>query len=325
SYLRHEEKPIHTIMCCSPINEIPTSDEAAFAILKTSQTQLVDSGFQKNAILVMDEVMFQNVVKIKDKHRFDNIYLMAGDFHALKNYMAMIWTILDGSGVHQLIGCIFQGATLRSVFNVTNFNKSLRTIKLLYTSFGICLMREYLSSNYLHISIRELLNKTPTTFHTDEYKQKWFHQVLSTTSQINFEKQFNEFCTRQSNKMVCFRFWYWIFRFLLEACVQLLVAVRSQNFDLRNACWSRMVPLFFSHNRRRYAKLGARNLADLRSMPLALQQHFSESFAVKRTKRPFSGVPVDQALESSINRIGKGRNGISGQFSAQGIDKFCQT
>ncbi|CAF1522396.1 unnamed protein product, partial [Didymodactylos carnosus] len=118
---------------------------------------------------------------------------------------------------------------------------------------------------------------------------------------------------------------YWVMRVLLEPCVNLLIAVRSGNYKARNASWSRMVPLFFAHNRRKYAKLGARNLADLQTMPQQLSHHLEKSFVVKRTDRPFSSIPVDQALECSINRLGKGRNGVSGKFSSQGIDRFCQT
>ncbi|CAF1132099.1 unnamed protein product [Didymodactylos carnosus] len=89
----------------------------------------------------------------------------------------------------------------------------------------------------------------------------------------------------------------------------------------RNSSWSR----FFAHNRRKYAKLGARNLADLQRMPQQLSRRLEKSFVVKRTDRPFSSIPVDQALESSINRLGKGRNGVSEKFSNQGIESFCQT
>jgi hypothetical protein len=46
---------------------------------------------------------------------FEKVFIYAGDFHLMKNTMIMIWGVLDGSGVEEIIGLIYKGASLRSV------------------------------------------------------------------------------------------------------------------------------------------------------------------------------------------------------------------
>lgn len=46
---------------------------------------------------------------------FKKVFIYAGDFHLMKNTMIMIWGVLDGSGVEEIIGLIYKGASLRSV------------------------------------------------------------------------------------------------------------------------------------------------------------------------------------------------------------------
>ncbi|CAF1479999.1 unnamed protein product, partial [Didymodactylos carnosus] len=310
SYLIHKKQEKHKITYCSPINESPTSREAALAILKTTKSQLIDSGLQKQAIIIMDEGMYQAVIKVKDQQpkEFQDVFILAGDFHALKTYMIMVWKVLAGSGIHELLGNIYQGATLRSILEVTNFNKSLRATKLLYTALSILCIENFITSTSAlssSQSIPSTFDQLPSYYATDEKKKQWFTSLLEIIHRSNLQEKYHEYSTTTSSTNIHFKFWYYILNQLFQPCIELLVAVRTQNFNARNAAWSKMVPMFFANNRFRYAKLGARNLADLQTMSDDLLQHLTRSFAVQRSDRAFSSIPVDQALECSINRLGQ--------------------
>ncbi|CAF4507899.1 unnamed protein product [Didymodactylos carnosus] len=93
---------------------------------------------------------------------------------------------------------------------------------------------------------------------------------------------------------------------------------------MHNAAICAMAPLFFAFRRRNYAPLTARYIFDLQVASPQLIDHLSKSFSVQRTARPFSAIAVDQTIECTINRYGKGRGGISGHFSKQLIDRWCQ-
>mgnify|MGYP006897129038 CR=1 FL=1 len=72
-----------------------------------------------------------------------------------------------------------------------------------------------------------------------------------------------------------------------------------------------MAPIFFATNHRNYARLSVQHLLDLKSCSSYLRERLAQSFAVNRTNRPFSAIALDQAIECSINKYGKGRGKIS--------------
>ncbi|CAF1553809.1 unnamed protein product, partial [Didymodactylos carnosus] len=86
--------------------------------------------------------------EVKQTNPFDfrGITIYAGDFHVMKNYMIVVWDVLDGSGIEDILGYFYKGASLRSIFVVHHFNKSLRCCKLLYTALSMLLIQSFLKS-----------------------------------------------------------------------------------------------------------------------------------------------------------------------------------
>lgn len=71
-----------------------------------------------------------------------------------------------------------------------------------------------------------------------------------------------------------------------------------------------MAPIFFATNHRNYARLAVQHLLDINSCSTYLRERLERSFTVNRTNRPFSAIALDQAIECSINKFGKGRGRI---------------
>jgi hypothetical protein len=78
----------------------------------------------------------------------------------------------------------------------------------------------------------------------------------------------------------------------------------------RNAALSSMAPIFFSTNHRNYARSAVQHLLDLQTCSIYLREKLAQLFTVNRTNRPFSAIALDQAIECSINKYGKGRGKI---------------
>jgi hypothetical protein len=57
-------RPIHTIHFRSPINENPSSITTAEACLRETKAELIDTNHQKQAVVVVDEKIYQNCVKV---------------------------------------------------------------------------------------------------------------------------------------------------------------------------------------------------------------------------------------------------------------------
>ncbi|CAF1281095.1 unnamed protein product, partial [Didymodactylos carnosus] len=173
--------------------------------------------------------------------------------------------------------------------------------------------------------IENILSQIPNNFVTDSVKQSWFRNFTASLHSLDVKDTFDKWCQDCSSKSNTFRFWVFVLFHLLEPLIKLYIAIRSSNFSARNDAISLMVPLFFAHKRRNYAPLGARHIVDLQRASPYLLKYLATSFSVQRTKRPFSAIAVDQTIECTINKYGKGRGGITGHFNTHLIDKWTQS
>jgi hypothetical protein len=211
--------------------------------------------------------------------------------------MIVIWQLLDGSGIDDILTCLYKGATLRSIFNVHHFNKSLRSCKLLYTALSILLIEAYSTSNTslpnspCGIVVDEfslLFQNLPNEYNNDSVKQKWFQQMIDAIDEQGLLAKLSSWAEDASARSKSFQFWYFILRHLLEPLITLYCSIRTSNFNSRNACVSKVGPLFFATNHRNYARLCAEHVFDLSSTTPYLLERLSKAFAVNRTHRPFS-------------------------------------
>ncbi|CAF4510634.1 unnamed protein product, partial [Didymodactylos carnosus] len=149
----------------------------------------------EKAVIIMDEGLYHSVIKVKDQNplEFEGVILLGGDFHALMNYMRMVWSVLDGSGIHELLNYLYQGATLKSVVNVTNFNKSLRATKLLYTALYVTCFEQFLATTNVQQSITDALDNIPSFYTQDNVKQKWCNDLINTINNHDLEKKFKQY------------------------------------------------------------------------------------------------------------------------------------
>jgi hypothetical protein len=112
-----------------------------------------------------------------------SIFLYAGDFHVMKNFMVVIWDVLDGSGLDDILGCIYKAAAHRAVLNVYNFNYSLRCCKIIYTALSILFLDSFIkttSSSTTNTTIniidklKEILKSIPSDYAVNDKKKIFF-------------------------------------------------------------------------------------------------------------------------------------------------------
>ncbi|CAF1137322.1 unnamed protein product [Didymodactylos carnosus] len=338
TYLQHVQRPLHTVSFCIPINADPTSLPTAELCLRTTKSSILDSNYQQEAVVVVDEKIYRNCIKAKGLNsiEFEDITIYAGDFHLMKNFQIVIWDVLTGSGIEDVLGCIYKGASLKSIWNVHHFNKSLRCCKLLYTALSILFLRSFceallttatsssLSPSIINI-LQETITEIPSEYAIDDIKQKWFNRLLNSIDKLRLSSLVDEWAKDNCQKNVTFKFWCFILHYLLQPLITMYMSIRMSNFEGRNASLCQMAPIFFATNHRNYARLSARHLINLRASSGYIQQRLKKSFAVNRTNRPFSFIALDQTIECSINKFGKSYGGITGKFNPQLIDIWVQS
>jgi hypothetical protein len=230
--------------------------------------------------------------------------------------------MLEESGIDTLIGYLYKGATLRAVLTVAHFNKSLRTIKLLYTALLIILHNEYVQtlSTAMLDEIEQLMQIMPPDLTDAEKSREWYTFVLDYLSKSQWQYGFDQWIQNNCQINLKFRFWIFVLYDLITPLIKLYTSLRTSNFNARNAAVCELAELFFVTNHRQYARLTARHLSDLRVCSEILLDRLAKSFAVTRTNRNFSSIALDQTIEVTINKMGKGHGGITGRCSTDLID-----
>ena len=258
---------------------------------------------------------------------FENVFLYPGDFHMMKCSMVVIWNTLEESGIDTLIGCLYKGATLRAILSVAHFNKSLRAIKLLYTALLILLYNEYIKtfSTTMTDELDEVMKLRPVDLTNVEKNREWYTLVLDYLSKSQWKMDFDAWIKENCEACVKFRFWIFVIFDLIDPLMKLYTSLRTGNFNARNAAVCELAELYFATNHRQYARLTARHLSDLRVCSQALWNHLAKSFAVVRSDRNFSSIALDQTIEVTINKTGKGHGGITGRCSSDLIDVWSNS
>jgi len=74
TYLPHLHRPLSKITFLPPINQDPSSLATSQVCLQSAKTSLIESGFQKEAIVVVDEKIYKNCVKVNFSYALLSFY-----------------------------------------------------------------------------------------------------------------------------------------------------------------------------------------------------------------------------------------------------------
>ena len=64
TYLPSQQRPLHTVAFLTPINDDPSAESTAEACLRSTKELLVDTGYQQEAVVVVDEKIYRSCVKV---------------------------------------------------------------------------------------------------------------------------------------------------------------------------------------------------------------------------------------------------------------------
>ena len=159
----------------------------------------------------------------------------------------------------------------------------------MYTALLVLLLESFIASNTFDFNeFLPVLTNLPEDTCSPVEKQKWFRDVLQKIEENDLWNVFHNWCIESSKKNPVFRLWTFILFSLFEPLIEFYMAIRTCNFEARNAAFARIAPLFFGTNHRNYARLSAQHLVDLDRSSDYLMQRLSSAFAVNRTNRAFS-------------------------------------
>ncbi|CAF4394933.1 unnamed protein product [Rotaria socialis] len=128
-----------------------------------------------------------SLVKYRQPDVFKNMFICPGDFHLMKNMMIVVWDLLKGSGIEDVLKSIYKNATFSSILVVRHFNRSLGCCKRLHTALHMLCIEAFSHQTSISSSITDCLNtlksvilQIPSEYASDDIFQKWFPQLLQT-------------------------------------------------------------------------------------------------------------------------------------------------
>ena len=133
---------------------------------------------------------------------------------------------------------------------------------------------------------------------------------------------FLEKMSQDYDKDEILNFWARTYRYV-NAYMGYYFAIRSGNFDLRNACLPILGELFFSYSRHKYEALICKHIQDLHSFPPAVLDVFRNGeWTVSLKGNKFNNLAIDEAHECLINRKLKERTTRPSEFRTVQLSNF---
>ena len=239
--------------------------------------------------LVGDGKTYQHLMKIKQTYGqlLNKLLIFPGDWHLLKNLQPLLLKIYFHAGLKEIAEASgFKGETLTSLEKCSNFKRThnflLQVWQAIFRSMIITFKQLPSATLDEEVTIRNVLNSTePLTALQEEFKT-YLIAMASTDDTWSFWKEF-VFSD-------CFSY------------MQLYIAIRCQNWELRNSALKVMAPLFMAYDRTTYQRLIPYHLADLQKFPPVILQQLKNAFTVSINGGKGHAIALDEAHEMCINK-----------------------
>lgn len=273
---------------------------------------------QKYTVVTFDQAIYckaKEIVWMKG-NEFRNTIIRLGGFHIIMNFMKAIGQHLDGSGLKNAWteSGVFGEITVGKMIDGSAYNKAVRGHKIAVEALWRLLwvkFETWCDENNKSIppEVRKHAMEVAKGFkgHDIDGTQKAFQALTNVNATIfpimeEFERE-----------LQMPQFQYWLnYMNMVSILLQFIRAEREGNWPLHLASFSRMLPWFALYNHTNYSRWGPVYLADMHQLPQEIHQLFLEGkFSVKKTRKRFCRVSVDQALEH-VNKVAKISGGIIG-------------
>ena len=253
----------------------------------------------------------------KQKDAFPDVVLRLGAFHTTCSFLSVIGKRFAEAGLTDLLTMtgIVGLQSVKGVVSGKHYNRAIRVHKLLYealTRLNLQHLNKSLSSDdavewdRLSAVLRKVQETKATATVSSIVNSNDFSRLSS-----RLEKHSTDL--RKASPMAAL----WLsYLDMVQLLLLFLRATRTQDWSLHLACIRRMLPWFYAYNHTNYARYGTYYWADMSTLstrnPSAHEALQSGDFCVARSERHFAQVPVDQAIEQTLNRDSKTMGGIVG-------------
>ena len=312
------------ILCYLPtINSPATQMNTILEIVKKTEDIRVELQLP-TIVLVADQAVYAKVAEVvwRYKEMYHNIVIRMGDFHTVCHALAVLGKRFQDAGLRDLCieaGIVAQGS-VNSVMEGRMYNRAVRVHKIVYEALMRLLWNQFVE--HVMEGHRALLKTLLEQVQVLELDQKNITQILQQPDFIQLTEMWKEFLDylRTSHGNMA-KFWMSYVDFVEDILLGLLHASREGDWELHLHAIQALIPWSFAYDRVNYARYLSAYFAEMAALPYThpdVHEEFKNGhFSVQMSDvNPFGGLPLDQALEMTVNRDTQTPGGTT-KFSLQ--------
>ena len=300
--------------------------------------KIMDALNLQEIVCVFDQAMYAKAAEVVWKHqdKFHQIILRMGAFHTMCNLLSIIGKRFADAGLRDLAvesGAIAEGS-IAAVLEGRQYNRGVRLHKLVYEallrlawkSFNSWLEQHHTEDMELMSNITkylEDLQKNPSSIN--------FETVLQHPACNHVLQLFTDYMDRLRHESGDLAAFWMTYIDLVEILLGLIRASREGNWLLHLHSIKSLIPWCFAYDKQNYARFLPVYYTDMTRLPIdhpRVYEHFvNGGFAVSIGKKnPFGRIPVDQAVEETVNKDTQCAGGTKGfSLKAGTVAKYYLT
>ena len=287
------------------INLSPTSTAVVRETLKRAQQMATECNMATIPVtydLAIAKMALE--IQAEETPQFDNVFVALGAFHVEMSYFGVLGKFIADSGGPYVLNesHLIEQGSLPSFLSGKAYKRSKRLHQLLALAMEI-----------LHFNSFQLTLEEEDLVANEELKSSLSSKELQTLEEKNFPekitailKKYEEYrdATRNGTHGKTAKFWFGYVE-MVQLYHQFIRSIRTGDLDLYIYCLPKLSNFFFAFNHHNYARwlvIYHDNLLKLKDTHPQVNKDFRDGcFALKRTSKPFSRIPIDLTLEQTIN------------------------
>lgn len=276
---------------------------------------------QKHLPVFCDEGVYRIArhIKFLKSEEFSNIFVMLGSFHLIKVVLSCIGKFLKGSGIENILveTETFGPGTVEQVLSGSNYARSFKGFCIISEALQRLQIEAFLDDESTTVDDNDIVtfNMLRDTILEGSYDEAQAIYEQLTKKSCKFKSDFESFIVKRCSESELFSFWNNAI-VMIGLAKNLVKADRTGDWLLHIDTVVKLQPLFHVLDRTNYARWLPVYVGDILQIkednPELFNAFMSGHFTIKNSDTPFSSIPVDQALECSINRSAKNVAGIIG-------------
>ncbi|CAC5358619.1 unnamed protein product [Mytilus coruscus] len=265
---------------------LPTKKKTVLKVLNILHDKF-EIGKSCNYIVVVgDGKSYDHLIKLKSEYGANLSWVLPypGDWHILKNLLPIFMKVYLDAGLKQLASKLHHGSTYRILTDCTKFAVTHRFLLQVWEA-----MLRYQVNSFLTVSDKIIDCKTSFEHILDDIFSSLNLNSVDEANNCNIDSLWTEICSKkieifsafsndllsefrnwrydQSSKSDTFSFWDSFIHTDFMNYLGFYVAIRTRNWELRNACLKQLACLFHAFDRHNYLRMIPYHLADLQNFP----------------------------------------------------------